>query len=146
MEDGIRLATVRDVSAIDRLNKQYFHERGRDWAALISAKTSVMFVLERGDRIIGFSGLLLQRWNKSARVLDVFVHPQHRRHGYGAKLVRYGLRYARQWKVRTVMAEAPSLNRVLSLYLSCDFRICGYNDRYYSNRGKEVAIFLSFDL
>jgi len=44
-----------------------------------------------------------------------------------------------------LIAEAPSLNPVLILYLKNGFRICGFNDRYYSNDGKEIALFLSYD-
>jgi len=29
----IRKATLKDVEAMDALNKSYFHEEGRDWKA-----------------------------------------------------------------------------------------------------------------
>lgn len=44
------------------------------------------------------------------------------------------------------MAEAPSLSNAPKLYKKAGFRKCGYNDRYYSNSGKEIALWYSFDL
>ncbi len=99
-----------------------------------------------GGKIVGFSGAMFQRWNNSAWVIDIFIHPAYRKQGLGTALVKYLLRLVRRRKVRIVIAEAPSRNKVLLLYLKCGFRICGYNDRYYSNHGREIAIFLSFDV
>ncbi|MFA6553283.1 MAG: GNAT family N-acetyltransferase [Patescibacteria group bacterium] len=146
MNEIIRIATRRDAAQITALNKRYFHEAGRDWIALIAGRSSDMIVLQLGKRIIGFTGLQISSWNNSARVIDIFVHPKYRKRGYGAQLLAFILKRAKKYHVRTVMAEAPSLNPVLNLYLKCKFRICGYNDRYYSNSNKEMAIFLSFDL
>lgn len=44
------------------------------------------------------------------------------------------------------MAEALSLSNTPKLYKKAGFRKCGYNDRYYSNSGKEIALWYSFDL
>jgi len=142
----IRIAQKKDIQEITSLNRRYFKERGRDWKTLISAKTSEMFVLEIENEIIGFSGLQFHAWNNSARIIDIFVHPEFRKKGYGEQLVRFALKRAHQEKCRVLFAEAPSKNAVLKLYKKCGFRKCGYNDRYYSNSGKEIAIFLAKDL
>ena len=47
---------------------------------------------------------------------------------------------------RCLIAEAPSLNPVKNLYEKVGFRKCGYNDRYYSNDGEEICIWMSLDL
>jgi ribosomal protein S18 acetylase RimI-like enzyme len=141
----IRRANLRDAKIIERLNKKYFREKGRDWRKLISSKDSEAFVLELHKKIIGFTGLQYQKWNNTAQIIDIFIHPFHRQRGYGTKLVKFLIKYLKNKNYRSLIAEAPSLSPALVLYLKNNFRICGFNDRYYSNKGKEIAIFLSYD-
>lgn len=141
----IRKAVKEDIQALESLNDEFFHEEGRDWGKLISSDKSEMFVLEEGLKIVGFTGVSYDRWNKTGRIIDIFVHPEHRNKGYGLSLVKYLLEHLKDKNVRCLIAEAPSLNSVLSLYLKASFRICGFNDRYYDNSGKEAALFLSYD-
>lgn len=141
----LRKAKTADVKIIYSLNKKYFGEKGRNWLKLITSDNSEIFVLEDKNKIIGWSGIIIKRWNNTARIIDIFIHPSKRKKGLGIRLIQYIKQYAQKKKVRSLIAEAPSLNSVLSLYLKSGFRICGYNDRYYNNKGKEMAIFLSFD-
>lgn len=141
----IRKATKEDIQVLESLNNKFFHEEGRDWEKLITGDKSEMFVLEEDAKILGFTGVNFDRWNKTGRIIDIFVHPEHRNKGYGLGLVKYLLEYLNDKNIRCFIAEAPSLNPVLNLYLKAGFRICGFNDRYYDNSGKEVALFLSYD-
>lgn len=141
----IRKAKLSDLNRINNLNKKYFKEI-RDFKSLLKNSEDILIVLENDQEIIAFSGIHLNKWNNTARIIDIFVHPDHRRRGLGGKLVKELVALAKKKKVRTLIAEAPSLNPVLKLYKKNGFRKCGYNDRYYSNRAKEIAIFLSFDL
>ena len=141
----IRKATLKDVIPIDGLNKEFFHEEGRNWKELVSSKDSEMFVLELNKAIVGFTGLEYHSWNNTAQVIDIFLHPDYRNKGYGTSLVKFLIKYLKNKRYRSLIVEAPSLNPVLSLYLKNGFRICGFNDRYYSNKGGEIAIFLSYD-
>lgn len=142
----ITKATLEDIKTLEDLNDKFFHENGRDWEKLVSGKNSEMFLLEENHNIIGFTGLSYSDWNGTARIINIFVHPDHRKKGYGSQLIKYLQNYLKNKNYRTLIAEAPSLNSVLSVYLKNSFRICGFNDRYYSNDGKEIAIFLSYDL
>ena len=141
----IRKANLKDSKKITELNKKYFHEK-RNWDKLISSKNSEMFVLEDKTEIIGFTGLKYHDWNNTIWIIDIFVHPKYRKKGLGTKLLKSLLQRIKKTKYRCFIVEAPSLNPVLQLYLNNGFRKCGYNDRYYSNKGKEIAIFLSYDL
>jgi len=141
----IRKANLQDAKAISSLNRKFFHERERDWKKLTSAKDSEIFVLELNKKILGFTGVEYREWNNTAQIIDIFVRPNYRNKGYGTKLVKFLIQHLKNKKYRTLMAEAPSSNPVLILYLKNDFRICGFNDRYYSNRSKEIALFLSYD-
>lgn len=143
---NIEKASLKDVKEITSLNDNYFHEEGRNWEKLVSSKDSEMFVLKIAGKIIGFTGLKYQEWNNTIKVIDIFVHPNYRSKGYGKELINFLISYLKKKKeYRTLIVEAPSLNPVLILYLKNGFRICGFNDRYYSNKSKEIAIFLSYD-
>ncbi len=141
----IRKAKISDLVQIKRLNKKYFHE-ARDFKALAESREDTLLVIEHGQEIIAFSGLHLSRWNNTAKIIDIFVHPDYRRQGLADKLVQRLIVLARGKRVRSLIAEAPSSNPVLKLYKKNGFRKCGYNDRYYSNQAREIAIFLSMDL
>lgn len=140
----IRKAKLSDLNPINSLNKKYFKEV-RDFESILKNKEDILIVLEDNQKIIAFSGIHLNRWNNTARIIDIFVHPNYRRRGLASELIKTLIVLAKKKKVRSLIAEAPSLNPVLKLYKKSGFRKCGYNDRYYSNNLKEIAIFLSFD-
>ena len=138
-------ATIRNLSEINKLNEKYFKEI-RDFRKIIESDNSYFYVGVENEKIIGFSGFHYYAWNNSAAIINIFIKPEFRRKGYGGKLIKKIVQEAKKTKARTIIAEAPSLNNVLKVYLKNGFRVCGYNDRYYSNVSKEIAIFLSFDL
>lgn len=137
-------ATSRDLEEIEKLNKKYFKEI-RDFKKIIANEDDRFFVGKISDKIIGFSGIHIYRWNNRARIIDIFIHPDYRKKGYAGEFIKLIKKEAKKAKVRTIIAEAPSLNPVLNFYLKSGFRVCGYDDRYYFNNGKERAIFLSYD-
>lgn len=142
----IRKATLRDLSEIRRLSKKFEFEIGRDWKGLISSKNSEMFVLMNDKSIVGFTGLTRYDWNNTLQISNIFVKPQYRRKGLGFTLVNFLVERARKTAYRCLIAEVPSFNPVVDLYKKACFRECGYNDRYYSNSGKEIALWMSLDL
>jgi len=142
----IRKATLRDLSEIRRLGKKFGFEIDRDWKGLISSKNSEMFVLTNDRSIIGFTGLIRYDWNNTLQISNIFVEPQYRRRGLGFKLVDFLVERSRRTTYRCLVAEAPSLNPVVDLYKKVGLRQCGYNDRYYSNSGEEIALWMSLDL
>jgi len=141
----ITKANLKDLPEIKKLNKEYFKEI-RDFKEIITSKDDRFFVGKMNGEIVGFSGIHIYHWNNRARIIDIFIHPEYRRKGYATEFIKLIKKEAKRAKVRTIIAEAPSLNPVFHLYLSNGFRKCGFDDRYYSNNGKEIAIFLSYDL
>ncbi len=146
MNMKIRKATLRDLPEIRTLNKKFKFEIGRDWKGLISSKNSEMFVLMNGRSIVGFTGLIRYDWNNTIQISNIFVDHQYRRKGLGFRLVNFLVERSRKTIYRCLIAEAPSLNPVVDLYKKAGFRQCGYNDRYYSNSDKEIALWMSLDL
>ena len=141
----IKKATLGDLRGIRKLSKGFKFETGRDWKGLISSK-SEMFVLMKGESIVGFTGLICHDWNRTLQISNVFVQPQYRRANLGFTLVEFLVERSRKTNCRCLIAEAPSLNPVVDLYEKAGFRQCGYNDRYYSNSGEEIALWMSLDL
>lgn len=141
----IKKVKITDLGAIEKLNNKYFQEK-RNFKEIIKNTDNSFFVVEANNRIIGFSGIQYSKWNNTARIIDIFIHPDYRGKGYANQLIKKIKAEAKKIKVRTIIAEAPSLNNVLAVYLKNGFRVCGFNDRYYSNNGKEIAVFLSYDI
>ena len=138
-------STMKDLPEVERLNGKYFHEV-RDFKKIIEGKDDYFYVGKNDNEVVGFSGFHVFHWNNTARIIDIFIHPSSRREGNATKFLKKIKDEARKLGIRTIVAEAPSLNPVLSFYLKNGFRICGFNDRYYSNDSREMAIFLSFDI
>ena len=142
----IRKATLKDLQKIKQLSKKFSFELDRDWKELISSKNSEMFLLINNEDIIGFTGLIYYKWNNTIQISNIFVNPKFRGQGLGLRLVNFLIDKAKKTKYRCLISEAPSLNPVVNLYKKTGFRKCGYNDRYYSNSGKEIALWMSIDL
>ena len=138
-------ATLKNLPEIIKLNDKYFKEI-RDFKKIIEEKDCSFYIGVENNKIVGFSGFRYYLWNNSATIIDIFVHPSFRRGGYGSKLIKKIITEAKKSGARVITAEAPSLSKAFPLYLKNGFRICGFNDRYYNNEGKEIAIFLAYDL
>ena len=144
----IRKAVPTDLRAVAEMSRKYEFETNRDWRAAISSKDSEMFLLVDGSVVVGFTGLIYNHWNETIQILDIFIRPEHRGHGLGLKLVSFLISRARAKRsdYRCLIAEAPSAGNMDEFYKKAGFRKCGYNDRYYSNDGKNIALWMSMDL
>lgn len=146
MKVKVRTAGLDDLDVIKELNREYLKETHRNWKKMLSSKEIKMIIAEAEGRPIGFSGIELKRWNNTAQITQIVVATEHRRKGIGKRLIKKLKHIAKEWSVRTIIAEVGSLNPALQFYLKCGFRICGFNDRYYNNGKSEFAFFLSYDL
>ena len=142
----IRKATLKDLQKIRQSSKEFNFELNRDWNDLISSKKSEMFILIDNKEIIGFTWLIYYKWNNTIQISNIFVNPKFRSQGLGLKLIKFLINKVKKTDYRCLIAEAPSLNPVVKLYKKAGFRKCGFNDRYYSNSGKEIALWMSIDL
>jgi ribosomal protein S18 acetylase RimI-like enzyme len=146
MKLKIRKATVNDLKIIKELNRKYLKETHRNWKEMLSSEKIVMIIAELNGKSVGFSGIELREWNNTAQITEIAVATKYRRKGIGRALIKKIKQIAKKWKVRTIIAEVGSLNPALQFYLKCGFRVCGFNDRYYTNNPGEFAFFLSYDL
>ena len=133
----IKRANSEELEEIEKISKKYkFGLQG----------SKEMYVLIKSEKIVGFTGVIYRKWNNVAKISDIFIVPEHRRGGLGLKLVEFLVNKAKETNYRCIIAEAPSLSNAPKLYKKAGFRKCGYNDRYYSNSGEEIALWYSYDL
>ncbi len=102
-------------------------------------------VAEEYPRIVGFVDATADLDQHSAWIHYLVVASDFRRRGIGALLLRETLQWAREKKLRVVMAGLATKNYPASNFLQKHgFAFCGFNDRYYHNR--DIALFFACNL
>jgi ribosomal-protein-alanine N-acetyltransferase len=102
-------------------------------------------VLEVERTIAGYA--IMSVAAAEAHILNICVHPDVRRLGYGRRLLNALLFRAEEAAVRQVFLEVrPSNVAALSLYQAAGFREIGIRPAYYQAReGRENAVVLSLE-
>lgn len=103
-------------------------------------------VLEVDGNVSGYSIMSIAA--AEAHVLNLCVHPDVRRLGYGRRLLNALLFRAQDAGVKQVFLEVrPSNEAALALYRSAGFREIGIRPAYYQAReGRENAVVLALPL
>ncbi len=152
LEARVRKATVEDIGGLERVINQHWrvnidhnHElRNRDAVLLIAETTG------RQARIVGTGLMWITRWNKTGYLVELAVDKVVQRMGIGKRLISEFSKYARHHRLRGIIVETqPDNADGMDFYLANGFRLCGINDRYYTNSPKsshDIAIFFSLDL
>jgi amino-acid N-acetyltransferase len=99
----IRRARTKDVKGIRALIDQYTVDRRLLSKATVTLYESVQefWVAAEGDAILG-CGALHVMWEDLAEIRTIAVHPEHRGHKIGHKIVSHLLDVARELGVRRV--------------------------------------------
>jgi ribosomal-protein-alanine N-acetyltransferase len=142
--DAMNLADVDDVVAIeatafrDRSSQvrdaaqsaaRFREELARSWARCWVARLADE---REAGRPAGY--LLLWHVVDEIHVLDIAVHPAHRRQGIARALMDRLFAYARERGVRLVLLEVRRSNvAAIGLYQSLGFSIENERKRYYAN-------------
>jgi len=142
-----RTATREESVLVAQINDRYSFETGRDWVRYVDSDDSALFIALDGDRIVGFSSVTLQQWNRTANLNQIFVLPTYRRWGIATRLIERDIQFASQNAVRALLAEAPAENPALVVYLKAGFRVCGFLDTYYpvGTGTRATALFLAYE-
>jgi [ribosomal protein S18]-alanine N-acetyltransferase len=103
-------------------------------------------VLDAGGIVSGYAIMSIAA--SEAHILNLCVHPELRRLGYGRRLLNAMLFRAQDAVVKQIFLEVrPSNHIAISLYLSEGFREIGIRPAYYQARdGRENAVVLSLTL
>jgi [ribosomal protein S18]-alanine N-acetyltransferase len=102
----------------------FFSEMNTPYARLV--------VAERAGQVIGYFCCWLVA--DEVHILDVAVHPGHRRRGVGRLLLQYILAEARQNGVRSASLEVRVSNQpAIALYQALGFQQVAIRRQYYEN-------------
>jgi GNAT superfamily N-acetyltransferase len=138
--------TLRPFAEGDLEACQHIATAAPDFAHVVDANADAMEVALLGDRVVGYAYIQVWPWNGVAWLGDVLVEPDVRGRGIGPALVERMETRARELGARVLMDHPPAGHPAVNFYLTLGFRICGYNDRFYSQGEGATAIFVSKDL
>ena len=150
----VRAAERGDLQSIDAIINQYWkvsvdHERE------LANPETLMLVAEAprdGERaaVVGTATMFLTRWNRTGLLVELAVARDWQRRGVGRALLLGMSRLAKDRDLRAIIVETQPDNKdAMDFYMANGLRMCGYNDRHYTNLPKsshEIALFFSLDL
>jgi ADP-ribose pyrophosphatase YjhB (NUDIX family)/ribosomal protein S18 acetylase RimI-like enzyme len=167
-----RPATLADAEGVAALGEAYPADAGGQYAAGVAAADRQLYVavdkghgaLDKGrgelhrttgqgpvetGQVVGFCGMAQDTDTRTARVVQVFVHPRYRRWGIGTHLLQCCVDYSRERGLRALSAQAPIENPGWGVYLKAGFRVSGFTNDYYAqdtDLEPQSALLLTYDL
>jgi ribosomal protein S18 acetylase RimI-like enzyme len=148
----VRRAGRDDAGFVDGIINEYW-KVSVDHVKELSNSDAVLLVAEEpaGSRaIVGAATMWVTAWNRAGYLVELAVRKDWQRKGVGKAMVGELARLSKERGLRAIIAETQPENRnAIDFYMANGFRMCGYNDRYYTNRpssSKEIALFFSLDV
>lgn len=138
--------TVRAYRADDLEACQLIAGSSTDYAHAVDENADAILVAEVNQRIVGFGFIQIWDWNKAAWLGELVVDQPWRGGGVGRRLLQCLEDEARERGCRVTMDHPPSNHPVVTFYLNNGYRICGYNDSFFSKEQGGTALFLCKDL
>lgn len=152
LELRLRRAEESDIDSLEAVISQHW-KVNIDHHREMTNKNAIVLVAETlGDarKVIGTGLMWITGWNKTGYLVELAVSTEHMRRGVGRALIDEFAKLAKQNGLRAIIVETQPDNKGgMDFYLSNGFRLCGFNDRYYTNNPKssrEIAVFFSLDL
>jgi [ribosomal protein S18]-alanine N-acetyltransferase len=144
----VRAAGEADLDAVMEIERLCFStpwerqafadELARPWASLW------LLCEVPSGRAVGFCNHWLVAGEM--QILNVAVHPDHRRRGHAARLLRHILAEAQEKHVTVVSLEVRASNHAAqALYRRFGFRDVGRRPRYYADNGED-ALLMDFEV
>ena len=128
---------LAEVADIERRSYEFPWSHGVFRDCLLAGYHCIVIV--RSEQVVGYS--ILSVAAGEAHILNLCVDRQHRKLGYGQKLLRSLLDFALEAEVREVLLEVrPSNDGAITLYENNGFRkIADRPDYYQARDGREDA-------
>jgi len=150
----IRKATINDVIAIERLEKQTFGS-SLGFNFLINEieanDIAHYFVYEINNEIIGYIGVRI--YDNNAEIFNFLIKDSHRSQGYGLELFNYFINYLNEYNIEKITLEVRKSNKqAMRFYLKQGFIHSHTRKNYYENNEdaylliKEVEKWLFYQL
>ena len=137
----MRLEDLEEVMAIEHLSfkspwsrRVFLEELERDWAHLD-------VVRERDRGVVAFVNHWLVR--DEVHILNLATHPDARRQGHAARLMRHVIEFARAHRCRFLTLEVRRSNHAaIKLYRSFGLRPVGIRPNYYVEDQEDAIVML----
>ena len=144
MEYTIRSASVADLDALERLEALCFSTPWKrstlEW--FLPDDRHEFLLAVQGETILGYINLL--HVMDEGYIGNVAVHPDYRRNGIGAALVKAMLKRSEELELLFATLEVRDSNEpAINLYASHGFESVGRRKGYY-DRPKEDAILMTY--
>jgi ribosomal-protein-alanine N-acetyltransferase len=140
----MQAADLNGVELVEKASYDYPWSRAVFRDCLLAGYYSL--VLDVGGTVYGYTIMSIAA--AEAHILNLCVHPELRRLGYGRRLLNALLFKAQDNSVKQVFLEVrPSNRAAINLYSSAGFEEIGIRPAYYQARnGSENAVVLSLAL
>jgi len=145
----IRRASLTDVRSICDIEKLSFPSPWSLWCFLAEYANSQSTILVAGPHrpepweVWGY--IVFWVVAEEMHILNLAVHPAHRRRGIARALLSAALAQARSQGVTVVSLEVrPSNVAALALYQSFGFQEVGLRPRYYNDNNEDALIYALF--
>jgi ribosomal-protein-alanine N-acetyltransferase len=140
----MQAADLNGVELVEKASYDYPWSRAVFRDCLLAGYYSL--VLDVGGTVYGYTIMSIAA--AEAHILNLCVHPELRRLGYGRRLLNALLFKAQDNSVKQVFLEVrPSNRAAINLYSSAGFEEIGIRPAYYQARnGRENAVVLSLAL
>ncbi len=131
-EDIKEVLSIERRSFITPWSKRLFEET-------ISSPLSTNLIIKKGEAIISY--FIMYCVADEVHILNLAVHPDYRRQGYGTKLLDYVLTNFKQEKGIEFFLEVRESNSIaINLYRKFGFEIIGKRRRYYSETNEDALV------
>lgn len=143
---SVRLGTVRDIDAIERIESLCFSDpwSKRAFTDYFENPFSLCFVAEENGAVTGY--ICLYRLCDEWETVNLAVHPDFRRRGYGKVLLSAVIDSAKRESIKKILLEVRSSNLAArTLYEKTGFCAVGSRKNYYTDP-KEDAILMDLIL
>lgn len=137
----VRPADLLDLESIQRIEQiSYSPYSLSQLLAELKQKNSLVLVAVSGQTVIGWCGSRVIP--PEAELLKIAVHPDYRRQGVGAKLLRHLEEKLAGNNVTDVYLEVRSMNdTAVKFYLKFGFFQVGLRKKYYSSPQDDALIY-----
>ena len=99
----------------------------------------VMTHSQQAPAVLGY--LCFWRVLDECHLLNLAVHPSHRRLGIASKLIHHLFEFCAHHNISTCYLEVRASNEIaITLYKKCGFKSCGFKKNYYPDTGEDALI------
>ncbi len=132
---------IREVYEIEKLSFNDPHTMSMIASSILNPACEFWLLIE-SEKVVGF----IEFWimYEESHIIDIAVHPEFRKKGYGQKLIEFMLEKSRMSGTKKVFLEVrPSNKDAINLYKKYGFSESGVRKKYYRD---EDAIIMKKDI